>query len=45
MNERSRNLAQEVAQKTADETERARLEALLAAAPEPVGAPLAEPTQ
>ena len=43
MNQRSMNLAREVAEKTEDDAERARMEALLAATPEPIGAPLVDP--
>ncbi|MGN7160829.1 hypothetical protein [Sphingomonas sp. SAFR-052] len=43
MNQRSMNLAQEVVEKTTDEAERARMEALLAETPEPIGPPLVMP--
>lgn len=40
MNQRSMNLAREVVEKTTDDTERARMEALLKETPEPIGPPL-----
>lgn len=43
MNQRSMNLVKEAVEKTEDADERARMQALLDEAPEPVGAPLVAP--